>query len=230
MFLNSIRIEGGTSVRGHMAMALKLLEMPPDLRGVVVECGTFKGNSAANLSLLCRITGRRLRIYDSFAGLPPPYEGNLVGTLDEVKANITRYGAIEVCEFHKGWVEHTLPNLETPVVLAWLDVDLHSSLDTCVRHIWPWLVEDGYIFTDECWKMDYVALFWSEKWWRENFDQAPPGLVGSGTGLGLGNFWIGPREDRWNHPLQHPATAGYTQKSFRNGWPFETVEEVRSGS
>jgi hypothetical protein len=44
--------------------------------GVVVECGIWKGAWAANLSLVCRIVGRQLHIYDSFRGLPAPQEGD----------------------------------------------------------------------------------------------------------------------------------------------------------
>src|SRR5580698_5296056 len=69
-FLNGIRIQTGTTYKTHLAMALKLFETPPDVDGDVIECGTWKGGSAANLSLACRIVGRKLKIFDSFEGLP----------------------------------------------------------------------------------------------------------------------------------------------------------------
>ena len=151
MFLNSLRIQTGTSFKAHLAMALKILETPPDVPGVVVECGAWKGGSSANLSLVCRIAGRKLRIYDSFQGLPPASHGDreavhyqagdYAGSLEQVRSNIGRYGAIEVCEFVQGWFNETLPHLNGPVLLAFLDVDLEDSLDTCVRHIWPHLVD-----------------------------------------------------------------------------------------
>src|SRR5262245_5592434 len=65
MALNKLRIRTGTSYKSHLAMALKILETPPEVEGDIVECGTWKGGSAANLSLVCRIVGRTLRIYDS---------------------------------------------------------------------------------------------------------------------------------------------------------------------
>ena len=70
MFWNTLRIPTGTSYKSHLAMALKLFEIPPEQAGDVLECGTWKGGAAANLSLVCQIVGRRLRIYDSFRGLP----------------------------------------------------------------------------------------------------------------------------------------------------------------
>src|SRR6202789_235923 len=158
-FLNGIRIQTGTTYKTHLAMALKLFETPPDVEGDVIECGTWKGGSAVNLSLACRIVGRKLRIFDSFEGLPAGDEldreaklykgGDWAGTLDEVRANIGRYGAPECCEYVRGWFRDTLPKLSSPVVLAFLDVDLEASLDTCVRHIYPNLTPAGHIFIDE---------------------------------------------------------------------------------
>lgn len=74
MFLNTKRIPTATPYKSHLAMALKILETSPDVPGDIIECGTWKGGSAANLSLVCRIVGRKLKAYDSFEGLP---EGEL---------------------------------------------------------------------------------------------------------------------------------------------------------
>lgn len=57
MFLNKFRIPTGTSYKGHLAMALKILETPPDVEGVIVECGSWQGGSSANLSLICKQPG-----------------------------------------------------------------------------------------------------------------------------------------------------------------------------
>ncbi|MBA2724360.1 MAG: class I SAM-dependent methyltransferase, partial [Actinobacteria bacterium] len=191
-------------------MALKILETPPSVEGDIVECGTWKGGSAANLSLVCKIVGRRLRIYDSFEGLPEGHpadrearhyrRGDYCGHLEEVRSNIARWGSIECCDFVPGWFSDTLPKLTSPVLLAFLDVDLEDSLAVCVRAIWPRLVEDGYLFTDEAVNPDYCALFFSEKWWMENFGVTPPGLIGAGVGLALGEFYIGPWSETDSHP------------------------------
>lgn len=175
MFFNTIRIPTATLYKVHLTMALKILESPPDVPGDVIECGTYKGGSVANLSLVCRIVGRKLKIYDSFKGLPEGkpgdreaihyQKGEYLGTLNEVKQNIKQHGAIECCEFIQGWFEDTLPNLASPVLLAFFDVDLEASLHTCVKYIWPYLVDRGYIFIDECVGTNHVALFYSEKWW-----------------------------------------------------------------
>ena len=235
MFLNTVRIQTSTSYKAHLAMTLKLLETPPDVPGDVVECGSAHGGSAANLSLACSIVGRKLLIFDSFEGLPEPEpadregkhykKGDMCGTLDEVRSNITKHGAIECCEFVKGWFKDTLPALNSPILLAFLDVDLEASLHTCVKNIWPHLVEEGYIFTDECVGTDYVALFYSEKWWQKNFNRTPPGLIGAGTGLPLGEYYIGPWSERRYHPLQHASTGGYTRKNMSGFWAYYPGDE-----
>jgi hypothetical protein len=230
MFWNTVRVRTGTSYKTHLAMALKILEIPPDVAGDVIECGTWKGGSATNLSLVCRIAGRRLRIFDSFQGLPAAVEGDreaqfykpgeYCGTLDEVRDNIRRHGAIEVCEFVPGWFNDTLPRLDRPVILAFLDVDLEASLHTCVRCIWPNLVDRGYIFIDECVGVGYCALFYSERYWTKYFDRTPPGLIGAGTGLALGEYYIGPWSERRSHPLQHPNAGAYTRKDMSGYWSY----------
>ena len=230
MFWTTVRVQTGTSFKAHLAMALKILETPPDVAGCIVECGAWKGGSSANLSLVCRIVGRKLKIFDSFEGLPAAQPGDregknyrpgdYSGSLGEVRANILRYGALDCCEFVNGWFRDTLPPFDEPVLLAFLDVDLEDSLHTCVRCIWPRLVNSGYLFTDECVGTDYVALFYSETWWRKYFNRTPPGLIGAGTGLPLGEYYVGPYDEIGDHPMQHASTAAYTRKSFSGHWTY----------
>jgi hypothetical protein len=209
-----------------MVMAVKLLEIPPDVPGDVVECGTWKGGSAANLSLVCRVVGRKLKIYDSFEGLPEPEPeesriytpGGYMGTMNEVMHNIKRYGAIECCEFIKGNFKYTLPALKSPVALAYLDVDLDASLHTCVKHIWPNLINGGYLFTDEYILLQYVALFYSEKWWKTYMNENPPGLLGAGSGIPLGSYYVGPWHE--GQPIPVVNTVAYTQKGLSAYWTY----------
>ena len=63
---NYSKLTSGTNWRAHLVMAMKLLEIAPDVKGAVVECGCWKGGATVNLSLICKITGRQLKVYDSF--------------------------------------------------------------------------------------------------------------------------------------------------------------------
>lgn len=222
----------GTSYKAHLAMAVKLLEIPPEVDGTVVECGCYLGGSTANLSLACDAVGRELIVYDSFEGLPPPTEndkyakeeatGFLRAELDVVKANVRRFGVIERCTFRKGWFSDTLPSHAEPVVLAFLDVDYQASLDDCIRNLWPHLTDKGYVFIDEYVLTDYCALFWSERYWRTHFDTTPPGLIGAGSGVGVGQYYLGPFEE-WNWGAdtpQSPTSVAYTRKDFSGYWGY----------
>ena len=175
------------------------------------------GGSTANLSLVCEIVRRQLIVYDSFEGLPAPdprdkygnpfSEGLLDADLEQVKANVRRYGAIERCTFVKGFFADTLPRHEQPAVLCFLDVDLQGSLHDCVIHLWPHLTEKGYVFIDEYVYSDYCALFYSERYWRENFDSTPPGLLGAGKRpWGWAPYYLGPwsGSEMTDAPLPEP--------------------------
>ena len=222
-----------TTNKAHLAMAAKLFQIPPQFNGVVVECGTFHGGSTANLSLACKMVGRKLFVYDSFEGLPAPrgndsvatesQTGGLRGTLGQVKANVDTYGAIECCVFRRGWFEDTLPRHRHRIVLAFLDVDYQASLEECVRNLWPHLVQQGYLFTDEYVLPDMCALFWSERYWHETFNTTPPGLIGSGSGVGVGQYYLGPWLETLGGPPipQAPTSIAYTRKDFSGYWDYD---------
>jgi len=234
MYRNWKRMKSASGFKSHLLMAAKLLELKPEAPGVVVECGAFKGGSAANLSLACDIVGRDLIVYDSFEGLPTPVDGDQYapkmakgafrGSLDEVKANISEGGVLEVCEFRKGWFSDTLPDHTEPIALLFLDVDFQSSLDDCVRNLWEHLTPAAFLFTDDYIQLDKCALFFSEKYWRTHFDRDPPGLLGVGTGVQLGEFFPGPFGASWT-PLQLPRSTAYTRKHLRAHWEFYPDED-----
>lgn len=160
---NFSKVTSGTNWRAHLVMAMKLLEIPPTVECAVVECGCWKGGATVNLSLICELTGRKLKVYDSFEGLPAPTPGDPLGdrvfkdgfvpgvyggTLEEVTENVRRYWAVDVCSFHKGWFQDTLPHHEGDIVLAFWDVDYYASLHDCILNLWPSIVDRGFVFLD----------------------------------------------------------------------------------
>lgn len=235
MYRNTRRVFTGTSCKAHLAMAVKLLEIPPSVRGDVVECGCFLGGSTANLSLACAIVGRNLIVYDSFEGLPAPdpddrfanpkAEGLLKADLETVRENVEKLGAIDRCTFRKGWFKDTLPLHDSPIVLCFLDVDYQASLRDCVLNLWPHLTERGYVFIDEYVFPAYCGLFYSEKFWRKYFDTTPPGLLGAGSGVGLGDYYLGPLHEK--PPLQSPGSVAFTRKDFSGHWDYYPDEPKR---
>ena len=187
----------------HLIIATQILEVSPDVEGCVVECGSFKGGSATNLSLVCELCHRQLEVFDSFKGLPKPMDvdrqhtllsineihtyakGAWRGTLEEVKANISRYGKIGVCNFNVGYFDETMPSFQKKCICVFLDVDLTSSLETCLRYLWPQLQDGCYVFTHEAPHTEIAAAFFDQDWWRSQMNSKAPGLVGAGNGLGL---------------------------------------------
>ena len=194
-------VESGTPFAVHVILAEAVLSIPRDAAGDVVECGVWKGASACTLSRLCALTGRRLKVCDSFAGLPDDggqlhtglhtgvygyYEkGMFAGLRHEVESNLRAHGVIEVCDFVEGYFNESLATLRDPVAFAFLDVDLESSMRDCLRHLWPLLVEGGYVYSDDAGDLAVVKVFFDDPWWRVQLGCVAPGFVGSGCGLPL---------------------------------------------
>lgn len=203
MVRNNVRIPSASNFVEHLVMATTILNIPRAAEGCVVECGSYKGGSATNLSLVAALCGRELEVFDSFGGLPPPSEddrehtvlhrgerhtyeeGAWAGSLEEVKGAITRYGAIQSCNFNAGYFEATLPGFAKSTAFVFADVDLRDSVETCVRYLWPLLPAGGHFYTHEAAHMEIANLFFDRKWWRDTCGCEPPGLIGAGTGLGL---------------------------------------------
>src|SRR5690606_25502157 len=114
------------------------------------------------------------------------------GELEEVRENVRRHGVLQRCTFRKGWFADTLPHHTEPIVMCLLDVDYQASIYDCVTNLWGHIVDKGLVFIDQYTPSDYCALFFSGRFWREHSDTTPPGLVGVGTGIALGHFWVGP--------------------------------------
>jgi hypothetical protein len=194
------QIPSATSWINQTILATEILSVPANVIGDVVECGCWKGASTAALSLVCALTGRKLIVCDSFAGLPTdgaervhryPHlevfgfykEGMYEGSLEEVKENIRRFGDVSVCQFLPGFFSDSLVAVNSSVAFAFFDVDLESSMRDCIRYVWPWLVNGGRIYTDDSGDMEVVKIWFDDEWWNAQLHQPAPGYVGSGCGL-----------------------------------------------
>lgn len=235
IFRNFFRIRSLTAWRAHLVIVMRILEIPPDVEGDVVECGCFKGGATVNLSLVCARVGRKLHVYDTFDGLPPPKKGDRVaqrimgrhyypnvyrGPLEEVRENVRRLGNIDACEFHRGVFEETLPHHDRPIALAYFDVDYEASLHDCLINLWPHVVDGGYVYMDEFRNVSYCAVFFSEKYWSKYFNSDPPGLIGIGTGVQVGNFYTDPSGQTGGPPLQRPHSTAFTRKGNTAVWNY----------
>lgn len=184
-------------MEGEMArVTAAILSVPRDVEAVIVEAGSYKGGSASKLSRAVRYAGRKFVVFDSFEGIPEHHEqhskniyggdayfppGSYKGSLDEVRSNIARYGAVEVCRFVKGWFDDTMPGFKDPVGVAYIDVDLESSTRTCIRYLYPLLIPGGVLFSQDGHLPWVIDLLRDEKFWREDVGAEPPRTEGLGN-------------------------------------------------
>ncbi len=167
-----------------------------DKPGVIVEAGSYKGGSTAKLSLATKLSNRKLVIFDSFEGLPKHQEihgknifggdayfppGSYAGSLEEMKNNIQKFGALDVCEFKKGWFENTMPDFKKPILVAYIDVDLESSTKTCIKYLYPLLVSGGVLFSQDGHLPWVINLLNSEKFWEKEVGYRKPHIAGLGS-------------------------------------------------
>lgn len=203
MVRNNVAIPTGSTFLEHLVIATKVLSVPADVEGKIVECGGFKGGSTANLSLVADLCGRTLAVFDSFEGMPEPDEtdsehmllaseqvhtyeaGAWSATASELRSNVDRYGELSVCEIYPGLFDETMPGFDESVALAFIDVGLRASAEDAVRHLWPNLNAGGYLFTHDAKHVEVASLFFDDCWWNDHLDEPAPNLVGAGNGLGL---------------------------------------------
>jgi O-methyltransferase len=189
-----------TSFGEQLVLIEAVLRIPKETPGAIAEFGCYKGMSSVALSLAAQLTGRKLLVFDSFAGLPEPgaeirnlgtnetlayKKGDYAGSLDSVRALITRHGEIGCCEFVRGFFADTLKTRPPQEIYALIfeDADLVESVADVLRHAWPRLNAGGYFFCHEARDLEVVKLFFDDSYWRSTHGAPAPGLVGAGLGL-----------------------------------------------
>jgi O-methyltransferase len=144
------------------------------LDGVRAECGVFSGASAL---LMCRAAttrtaeyaGAGLHLIDSFAGISPPQEEDLIAVraqdgrsvvmkpgfdggafaspLELVRHTLREFPAVAI---HSGWIPAVFADLpETRWCFVHLDVDLYEPTLACLDYFYPRLVNGGVIICDD---------------------------------------------------------------------------------
>lgn len=124
------------------------------LGGEIWECGVYRGGTALLLAGVAADRGRRLRLFDTFAGMPLPdprrdwhRAGDFSDTsLSSVRRLVDYAGAV----FHPGTIPTTFHGLQgQEIALAHIDVDLHQSVIDCCSFIYPRLKGGGVMVFDD---------------------------------------------------------------------------------
>ena len=136
--------------------------------GDLIETGVWRGGATIFMRAVLKAYGDRSRIVwaaDSFEGLPkadparyPVDTGDrhwryrqLGVSLDEVKANFSKYGLLDdQVRFLVGWFRDTLPNapIERLAVMR-LDGDMYESTMDALTNLYPKLSVGGYVIIDD---------------------------------------------------------------------------------
>lgn len=141
-----LNIPGGTTCLEAIWLCYAA-SMPTSKSNTWIEVGCFKGLSVVRLSQAARLLGKRIRVYDTFEGLPASdavynavvgglnyefKEGSYLGTVEEVERNIQKFGVPEVVTLVKGDVRQTLPDSALEKIsFGFFDVDLVESYKGC---------------------------------------------------------------------------------------------------
>lgn len=153
------------------------------ISGDFVECGAWRGGAGFLMADLLRQSGvsdRKVWLFDSFEGLPPPqpidgpvanawarathsesYRDNGRVSLDEVKQNAAELGLTPYLEFVKGWFDETLPAERTrvgPIAMLRIDADWHASIRCCLDNLYDQVVNGGFILLDDYFAYDGCAI------------------------------------------------------------------------
>jgi O-methyltransferase len=120
------------------------------------ELGVWQGASAMFLATMAKDFGRKLRLFDTFKGIPavnPEHDGPLEGmfsdtSLEQVKNRIEPVGA-EVT-YHEGLIPGTFSGRENDVVaFAHVALDIYDPILASCEFIYPRLMPGGAIVFDD---------------------------------------------------------------------------------
>lgn len=135
-----------------------------EVPGDFVECGVYKGGSAGVLGIeMMRDTGaqRRLRLYDSFQGMPAAgpedgggsqtLHGSWVGSVRSTRRNLRRVGVPPArFEIVPGWFDRTLPRARgRPIALLHVDCDFYAPVRLSLETLYADVSPGGYVVVDD---------------------------------------------------------------------------------
>jgi len=157
-----------------------------DIKGSIVECGTWKGGCSFGMLLVQRYKyGKIIKpvwMFDSFEGLPPAderdgplakvyqrdvdspyYYDNCSAALDEVRIAIKHFGfSDEECRVVPGWFSDSLPPKTTNlaregIALLRVDCDWYEPVRFVLDTLLPHTTDDARVILDDYYFWDGCA-------------------------------------------------------------------------
>lgn len=134
------------------------------IEGDIVECGVYRGGSAAVLGWSMNELGdggRKLWLFDSFAGMPPAsdrdgqfsqtLEGDYVGSEERTRELLERVGVTEdLYTIVRGRFENTFPEVATPrTALLHVDCDFYEPVKLTLEKFVPSMTPGGFVVLND---------------------------------------------------------------------------------
>jgi len=208
------------------------------IAGDLVECGVWRGGAAFLMADVLRAAGvadRKVWMFDSFEGLPPPkevdgeaamafardrdspwYLDNCRASVEEVRQNAVALGLAAHTEIVKGWFDRTLPTQRArigPIAILRIDSDWHASVRCCLDNLYEQVVDGGLVVIGDYYTYDGCALavheFFAERRLSDRIESAA--ATDGSPHHGAAVFRKGGASWRWMHQLY---LAGQEISSF----------------
>jgi O-methyltransferase len=133
------------------------------VEGDVVECGVYRGGSAAVLghAVLGHVQPRKLWLYDAFRGMPKAsaeddehshaIESQFVGSEEDTRRLLARLGVPkERFEIDAGWFHQTLPRSPVRrVALLHIDCDFYEPVKLVFETFYERVSRGGYVVVND---------------------------------------------------------------------------------
>ena len=126
------------------------------LPGNAAECGVYKGGTAFVIADALKHTSKRLRLYDTFTGMPEGTEEDPSGhetgdfgstSLQSVREYLSKFPTVE---YFPGVIPETFSRTEEDTYcLIHVDVDLYQSVYDSCMYFYPRLVDGGVMIFDD---------------------------------------------------------------------------------
>lgn len=139
-------------------MLYTLLSQALNIDGEILECGVYRGGTAAMMAHVIAEAGsaKKLYLFDTFAGMPETdaerdtyhRAGDFSDTsLDAVRAFV---GFPQTAIFRPGLIPKSFAGLEAiTIAFAHIDVDIYRSIIDALEFIWPRLSRGGFVVFDD---------------------------------------------------------------------------------
>jgi O-methyltransferase len=159
---------------GHLAQVTQYV-LDKNIAGDFVECGTWKGGASFLMADLASKApsgkNRRVWMYDSFEGLPPPddkdgtpaflyasetdknslaYRDNCRASLPEVTAAVGEFGLGDYCKIVPGWFKDTLPAQRPErIAILRIDADWYEGTALALELLYDLVTPGGFVVFDD---------------------------------------------------------------------------------